>query len=305
MVEQSALDEARKQLSESEKIHSALVIGAGWVGRQIVLQLSAFGIRTSWLDQSPAALESGMTWLNNQGDVICTEQGWKISSDHFKQEVHTLTDLSHASDDMDLIVESVTEQSSAKRKVLTAASNRFPNSIIASNSSYFTPSVLQRFVTNAERFAHFHFHVPVWKTKLVDIAACPETSAKTIVRLEELSSRIDQKPLVQLIENPGYVFNWMLKSLIQSSLQLVQRKVTTPENVDMAWKSVTGMVVGPFGMMDQIGLDLVYQTMAAGRFIDGDEAWCPLMELLDPYIQAGKLGVKTGSGFYCYQDPIG
>jgi 3-hydroxybutyryl-CoA dehydrogenase len=73
----------------------------------------------------------------------------------------------------------------------------------------------------------------------------------------------------------------------------------------MAWKSVTGMVVGPFGMMDQIGLDLVYQTMAAGRFIDGDEAWCPLMELLDPYIQAGKLGVKTGSGFYCYQDPIG
>jgi len=55
MVEQSALDEAKKQLSESEKIHSALVIGAGWVGRQIVLQLSAFGIRTSWLDQSPAS----------------------------------------------------------------------------------------------------------------------------------------------------------------------------------------------------------------------------------------------------------
>lgn len=304
MVEQSALDVARKQLNDSEKIRSALVVGAGWVGRQIVLQLSAFGIRTSWLDQSPAALENGLAWLKNQGDVIRTEQGWNIKIDGWEPEVLAINDLSCAPDNIDLVIESVTEQSSAKRKVLSSVSKRFPNAIITSNSSYFTPSVLERFVTDAERFAHFHFHVPVWKTKLVDIAACPATSAKTIIKLEELSLRIEQKPLVQLIENPGYVFNWMLKSLIQSSLQLVQRKVTTPENVDMAWKSVTGMVVGPFGMMDQIGLDLVYQTMAAGRFIDGDDVWCPLMELLDPYIQAGKLGVKTGSGFYCYQDSL-
>ncbi|MCU0718906.1 MAG: 3-hydroxyacyl-CoA dehydrogenase NAD-binding domain-containing protein [Pirellula sp.] len=302
MVEQSALDAARKQLSESEKILSALVIGAGWVGRQIVLQLSAFGIKTSWFDQSPAALESGMRWLSNQGESIRVELGWKIENQPLGPNILAIHDISHARDDIDLVIESVTEQSSAKRKVLTAVSTRFPTAIIASNSSYFTPSVLQRFVTNPERFAHFHFHVPVWKTKLVDISACPETSAKTIARLEELSLRIEQKPLVQLIENPGYVFNWMLKSLIQSSLQLVQRKVTTPENVDMAWKSVTGMVIGPFGMMDQIGLDLVYQTMAAGRFIDGDDAWSPLMELLEPYIQAGKLGVKTGAGFYCYQE---
>ena len=303
MVEQSALDAARKQLNESEKVRSALVIGAGWVGRQIVLQLSSFGIQTTWLDQSSAALENGMAWLKNQGEAIRNEHGWMNDGNNSRKDVETLSDLSHLTHDVDLVIESVTEQSSAKRKVLTAASEHFPAAIITSNSSYFTPSVLQRFVSNPSRFAHFHFHVPVWKTKLVDIAACPLTSAKTIVRLEELSIRIDQKPLVQLIENPGYVFNWMLKSLIQSSLQLVQRGVTTPENVDMAWKSVTGMVIGPFGMMDQIGLDLVYQTMAAGRFIDGDEVWAPLMELLDPYIRAGKLGVKTGSGFYSYQEP--
>ncbi|MCU0710530.1 MAG: 3-hydroxyacyl-CoA dehydrogenase NAD-binding domain-containing protein [Pirellula sp.] len=303
MVEPAALDAARKQLTDSEKIRSALVVGAGWVGRQIVLQLSAFGIKTIWLDQSPEALNNAVAWLNNQGESIRVEQGWKAVNEPLGPSVLAIHDISQARDDIDLVIESVTEQSSAKRKVLTAVSQRFPNAIIASNSSYFTPSVLQRFVSNPERFAHFHFHVPVWKTKLVDIAACPDTCAKTLVRLEELSTRIDQKPLVQLIENPGYVFNWMLKSLIQSSLQLVQRQVTTPEKVDMAWKSVTGMVIGPFGMMDQIGLDLVYQTMAAGRFVDGDDVWSPLMELLEPYIQAGKLGVKTGSGFYCYQDP--
>jgi 3-hydroxybutyryl-CoA dehydrogenase len=214
----------------------------------------------------------------------------------------TVGELISVPENVALVIESVTEQSSAKRKVLNAVSRQFPHAIIASNSSYFTPSVLQRFVQGAERFAHFHFHVPVWKTRLVDIAAGPETDARTIVRLEELSNRIEQKPLIQLIENPGYVFNWMLKSLIQSSLQLVKRGVATPENVDMAWKSVTSMPIGPFGMMDQIGLDLVYQTMAAGRFVDGDEVWSPLMELLDPYIEAGRLGVKTGSGFYVYNE---
>lgn len=302
MVEPAALDAARKQLDDSEKIRSTLVVGAGWVGRQIVLQLSAFGVKTSWFDQSAAALESGMAWLKHHGERISSEQGWGLLEDGFNTSVQVVHELSKAPDDIQLVIESVTEQSSAKRKVLTVVSERFPNAIITSNSSYFTPSVLKRFVANPERFAHFHFHVPVWKTKLVDIAACPDTSPKTMVLLEELSSRIHQKPLVQLIENPGYVFNWMLKSLIQSSLQLVQRNVTTPENVDMAWKSVTGMAVGPFGMMDQIGLDLVYQTMAAGRFVDGDDVWSPLMDYLTPYIQSGRLGVKTGSGFYHYDD---
>lgn len=302
MVELSALDFARKQLTDSEKIRSVLVVGAGWVGRQIVLQLSMFGIKTSWFDQSTFALDGGMDWLNTQGASLREQLVGTIPGDGVSP-VTKLESLTNSDAQIDLVIESVTEQSSAKRKVLTVVSKEFPEAIVTSNSSYFTPSVLQRFVEKPNRFAHFHFHVPVWKTKLVDIAAGQETDAMTIVKLEELAQRIEQKPLVQLIENPGYVFNWMLKSLIQSSLQLVQRNVTTPENVDMAWKSVTGMPIGPFGMMDQIGLDLVYQTMAAGRFVDGDEAWTPLMEILDPYLQSGKLGVKTGSGFYSYQEP--
>ncbi|XZE18452.1 3-hydroxyacyl-CoA dehydrogenase NAD-binding domain-containing protein [Pirellulaceae bacterium SH449] len=302
MVEPSALESARSQLTPTDQIQTVLVIGAGWVGRQIVLQLAAFGVQVYWFDQFPAALNNGLDWLRGNGATIPSECGWRSDINEILSHVEIVDDLTKVSSNIALVIESVTEQSSAKRKVLSTVSKQFPQAIIASNSSYFTPSVLQRFVERPNRFAHFHFHVPVWKTRLVDIAACPETDAHTIVRLEELSNRIEQKPLVQLIENPGYVFNWMLKGLIQSSLQLVQRGVTTPENVDMAWKSVTGMPIGPFGMMDQIGLDLVYQTMSAGRFVDGDEVWSPLMELLDPYIEAGHLGVKTGSGFYVYNE---
>lgn len=302
MVEPSALESARFQLTTTDKIQTALVVGAGWVGRQIVLQLAAHDVQVYWFDQFPAALTQGLEWLRDNGATIKAESDWKPDLREILSRIITVAELASVPESIALVIESVTEQSSAKRKVLNAVSRQFPHAIIASNSSYFTPSVLQRFVQGAERFAHFHFHVPVWKTRLVDIAAGPETDARTIVRLEELSNRIEQKPLIQLIENPGYVFNWMLKSLIQSSLQLVKRGVTTPENVDMAWKSVTSMPIGPFGMMDQIGLDLVYQTMAAGRFVDGDEAWSPLMELLDPYIEAGRLGVKTGSGFYEYNE---
>jgi 3-hydroxybutyryl-CoA dehydrogenase len=203
---------------------------------------------------------------------------------------------------IDLAIESVSEQVSAKRKVLQQLSERLAEeSIIASNSSYFTPSILERFVTRPERFVHYHFHVPVWRTKLVDIAAGPSTQAIVLAKLEELSRRIQQVPLTQTVENSGYVFNAMLKSVIQSALQLVQKGVTTPEQVDFAWKSVMGMPIGPFGMMDQIGLDLVYQTMATARFVDGDSVWQPLMEWLEPYIASGKLGVKSGKGFYRYE----
>ena len=160
--------------------------------------------------------------------------------------------------------------------------------------------MMQPHVISPERFANFHFHVPVWRATLVDIASGPMTDDATVQRLVDLSIRIGQTPLVQRIENPGYVFNWMLKALLQSALQLVDRKVAQPADIDMAWKKVTGMPIGPFGIMDQIGVDLIHQTMSHARFVDGDEEWQPLVDILQPYVDSNRLGVKTGHGFFDY-----
>ena len=276
-------------LGGATPIQKVVVIGAGWVGRQIVGQCAAHGVSVWWVDKSEHALQSGIQWLGG------SESPWE----KMVAPVVACRSLADTPDEIDLVIESVSEQISVKRQVFKEVSKRYDSHVIvASNSSYFTPSMLKRFVESPERFSHLHFHVPVWRTKLVDIASCDETSAEVLERLQSFAARIGQHALVQRVENPGYVFNWMLKSLLQSALQLKANGVASPEEIDFAWKQVTNMELGPFGIMDQIGIDLIHQTMSAGRFVDGDAVWQPLIDQLQPLIDANKLGVKTGEGFY-------
>lgn len=279
-------------------IRRVCVIGAGWVGRQIVGQSLSHGISVWWVDKSSEALSSGEQWLKSEATLSQVGDGWP-NKDASIGTLVLSSDLSEVPEDIDLVIESVSEQISVKRQVFREVSNRFASTtIVTSNSSYFTPSMLKRFVKNPERFAHLHFHVPVWRTRLVDIVAGPETNEVVLTSLRSFAERIGQHALVQRVENPGYVFNCMLKSLLQSALQLKVKGVATPEEIDFAWKQVTNMELGPFGIMDQIGIDLIHQTMSAGRFVDGDEVWQPLIDELQPFVDQNKLGVKTGEGFY-------
>ncbi len=285
-------------------IQQVLVVGAGWVGRQIVGQFTAHGIDVWWLDRSPEALRSGLDWLQSPSTFETISGYWPEGGwDGIPQRVHGITSLDSAPNAIDLVLETVTEQVSVKRRVFQETSRRYASpTVIASNSSYMTPSILDRFVESPERYAHLHFHVPVWRTQFVDIASSPRTNEETISRLVCFAERIGQHPLVERVENPGYVFNWMLRSLMQSALQLHAKQVANPEEIDLAWKQVTGMELGPFGIMDQIGLDLIHQSMSSARFIDGDEVWQPLIDQLQPLIDANKLGVKSGEGFYRYRE---
>ena len=288
--------------SNAVPINRALIIGAGWTGRQIAGQMASHGLQVMLIDNSPQALELSRSWILDQRASFYENGYWpNVSESDLASRIETSTSLDSVSGEYDLVLESVSEQFSLKRRILKAASIHFESpTIIASNSSYFTPSMMQPHVVSPARFANLHFHVPIWRATLVDIATSPLTDELTVIRLEALAHRIGQTPLIQRVENPGYVFNWMLKALLQSSLQLLDRKVAEPADIDMAWKKVTGMELGPFGMMDQIGVDLIHQTMSHARFIDGDEEWQPLVDLLKPYVESNRLGLKIGEGFFKY-----
>ena len=289
-------------IATSPPIQRALIIGAGWTGRQIAGQMASHGLDVLLVDRDASALDVSRTWILDQRESFVEQGYWPdVSHDQLANRINTANDIDGVAGEFDLVLESVSEQFSLKRRIIKSYSERFPSpTIIASNSSYFTPSMMQLHVISPERFANFHFHVPVWRATLVDIASGPMTDDATVQRLVVLSIRIGQTPLVQRIENPGYVFNWMLKALLQSALQLVDRKVAQPADIDMAWKKVTGMPIGPFGIMDQIGVDLIHQTMSHARFVDGDEEWQPLVDILQPYVDSNRLGVKTGQGFFDY-----
>jgi 3-hydroxybutyryl-CoA dehydrogenase len=292
-------------------VRRVAIVGAGWTGRQIAGQMAAFGVGVTLIDSVRSALEASRDWILAQRPRFCAEGFWpeigESLLDNRLRFAIPSDPLANQFDDPegvpDLLLESVPEQASLKRRILRNYSMVLPPStMIASNSSYFTPSTFSPHIVAPERFAHFHFHVPIWRATIVDIASAPETGQETRDRLIDLAVRIGQTPIVNRVENTGYVFNFMLKGLLQSALQLFDRGVVSPDEIDLAWRKATGMPVGPFGIMDQIGLDIMQQTMSNARFVDGDEVWGPLLEHVKKLVDQGKLGVKTGSGFFEYPD---
>jgi 3-hydroxybutyryl-CoA dehydrogenase len=297
----------------SRNIERVAIIGAGWTGRQIAGQMVTHGVRVILCDESSGALNTSRAWILSNLNAFESQGYWPATS---QEQVDERLELVHPDflfggdqaatvaegvRGVGLVLECIPEQVALKRRVLKRASEVFgETTIVASNSSYFVPSTFSKHVRHPERYAHFHFHVPIWKATVVDVAAGPQTSEETLGRLSLLAHKIGQTPIVQRRENSGYVFNAMLKSVLKSALELLDRDVATAEDIDLAWRKATGMPIGPFGIMDQIGLDILLQTMSNGRFVDGDDVWSPLIAKLQPYIDAGHLGVKTGKGFYDY-----
>ena len=287
---------SRRSIMQS--IENVLVVGAGWVGRQIAARFAQHGVSVWLLDRDQrvcddalawiAALDGAVTWLDR---VRCSPP---------LQELAAPKDGTPPR--VDLAIESIPEQLSLKKRVLREVSRALPPpTIIASNSSYFVPSMLGQFVDHPERFAHLHFHVPVLHDSVVDIVGGPETSAAVIEALRQAVIRVGQDPLVLRKEHPGYVFNWLLQAVLRAALELAALDVADPPDIDRAWKSVTGMPLGPFGIMDRIGLDVTEQVLSNARWAAPSEADIDqLLTLLGEYTRRGDLGVKSGQGFYPY-----
>ncbi len=285
----------------TKPIERVLIVGAGWTGKQIASQIAAFGLSAFVVDSNTSIL------ANLHSDCLQYAQEQVLSGlwsqeqiDALKRNLHVLQqDLRETR--VDLILESVSESSSIKRKVLKEYSSLFDeDAVIASNSSYFLPSQLSRYVVKPERFAHLHFHVPVAYANLVDIVPCAQCDPSVVQRLTQFAEKIGQVPLVQTTENPGYVFNWMLQSVLKSALQLIDNQVATPAQIELAWKTVTKMPLGPIGIIDRIGVDVVLQVLRNARWSGQDESIDRLIAILEPLVEQGKLGWKTGEGFFKY-----
>ena len=290
-----------------QSTETVVIVGAGWTGRQIAGQMLSFGLRVILCDPHRGALDASAEWILENLEPFASEGHWpKCSASEIHEnlqllELDSLLGEPSRYGRIELVLESVPEQAALKRRLLKELSEAFgPETILASNSSYFVPSTFSRHVKAPERYAHFHFHVPIWKATVVDVAACPQTAKETLDRLTRLAIKIGQTPIVQTVENSGYIFNAMLKSVLRSALELLDRGIADPAQIDLAWTKATGMPTGPFGIMDQIGLDLMLQTMSNARFVEGDQVWSPLIARIEPLVDAGHLGVKTGQGFFKY-----
>lgn len=284
----------------AKQIQNILIIGSGTLGLRIGLRCAIDGFNVKMYDINESSLQKA---LATQAKLLSNLVKKGLITEGIAQEAQArilvTTDKAEAVKNIDLVSESVTEDLEIKKKVYAAFAPLFEDqTIITTNTSYLLPSMLADDSGCPERFCAWHFH-DVFTMNVVDIMPHQDTSPEVIEVLMSLSKTIHQIPVLIHKENHGYIFNQMLLALIGSAGDLLTRDVATIQDIDKSWMGNTKMPIGPFGILDQVGLETAWHV-TKGRT---DNRSLRFAELLKSYVDAGKLGIKTGEGFYKYPNP--
>jgi len=286
------------------KIQKVLILGAGTMGQQIGYQCAACGLDVTLFDMSEEALKKALVTMPKIGKTMVT--GGRISKEAAEgamERVRICTDAREAGKDADLISESIPEDPKLKSKVFASFNGICPDhTIFTTNTSTLLPSMIAAQTGRPDRFAALHFH-DVRVTNVVDIMPHPGTSKETLEAIREFVVRIDQYPIELKKEQPGYVFNTMLSQLFASAMTLASREVASIEDIDRAWMGIMQTPVGPFGIMDSIGLETVWKVTDYWANTTKDPQSRQNGDFVKRFVDAGDLGVKSGKGFYSYPNP--
>jgi 3-hydroxybutyryl-CoA dehydrogenase len=275
------------------------VIGAGTMGSGIAQVAAAAGLPVRMIDASAEALNKGVQRV--QDSLARLAKKGTISSadaDATAKRIRPAADLAEAKDS-DIVIEAIFEDETVKRdtwKKLDAVCR--PGAIFASNTSSISITRLAAMVKNPERFAGMHFFNPVPVMKLVEVIRGNRTSDETCAAVVELSKRLGKTP-IEVNDYPGFVSNRVLMPLINEAIFAVYEGVAKPEAIDEIFKLGMAHPMGPLTLADFIGLDVCLNIMEVLVRGFGDPKYrpCPLLRQM---VDSGKLGRKTGMGFYKY-----
>lgn len=281
-------------------IKNICILGGGTLGSRVALQAAISGfnvtlydIHQKSLDFSLSTMEKILRQLQKSGQI---NKGQDLE---ILAQIKFTLDPEEAVKDADFINESVTEDADIKKKVWRLFGELAPEkTIFTTNTSYMLASMFAEDSGRPGRFCAFHFH-DVFYSRVVDIMPHPETDPALIPILEDLGRKLNQVPVILKKENPGYIFNTMLMALLGAAGKLLTGEIASVEDVDRSWMVNFHMPMGPFGILDTIGLDTAWHVTHKMP----DRASVAFAALLKSYIDQGKLGEKTGEGFYTYPNP--
>jgi 3-hydroxybutyryl-CoA dehydrogenase len=283
-----------------EDINKVLILGAGTLGLRVGLQSAISGFETTIYDISEKALD---TAIQTQAGILkmLIRHGklTEAQAEEAKARLTFTTDAEAAADDADFLNESVTENLDLKRKVWEQFGALCPEkTLFTTNTSYLLGSQIADASGRPERFCNFHFH-DVFYSNVVDVMPHSGTEAWINDLLMELGKKLWQTPVFVQKENHGYIFNYMLMALIGAAGSLKTMDIGSIEDIDRSWMGNFKMEMGPFGILDTVGLETAWHITSS----QPDKKSQAFAALLKTYVDAGKLGVKTGEGFYKYPNP--
>ena len=287
------------------EIRRVLIVGSGTMGMEIGLQCALHGVEVVLADAVPEVLAAVPARMRAYGaGIVAAGHLDATGLDAALARVGTVADATTAAPGADLVIECVPEDPVLKGRVFAGLNDACPpRTIFATNTSMLLPSMFAAATGRPDRFAALHFHLPVWSSNVADVMPHPGTSPETVEALVAFARRIGQSPIRLERENVGYVFNAIYSAINRESMTLVANGVTTFEDVDRAWMGIFKMPIGPFGMLDDVGLDTVWHITDYWARTLGDAQLRRNADLLRGYLDRGCLGSKSGEGFYRYPDP--
>lgn len=287
-----------------EEIRNILIIGAGTMGQQIAFQCAVSGYDTVLYDVESAVLEKSMKRITKlAGSFRNSGRPAPGEIETALKRIRWSSDPEDAAKKADFVSESVPEDPVLKARVFSQFNMLCPvHTIFTTNTSTLIPSMFAEATGRPEKFAALHFH-DIRVTNIVDIMPHAGTSAETLALIQAFAARIGQVPILLKKENYGYVFNAMLSEVFKAAQGLAAGGVAAVEDIDRAWMGIMHTPVGPFGMMDSIGLDTVWKITDYWANKLNDRQALTNAAFMKGYVDAGKLGAKCGQGFYKYPDP--
>ncbi len=283
------------------EIKTIAVIGAGTMGRGIAHASAYGGYRTILEDISPEMLEQGLDWIRQTFEEgIARGKVTPDQRDTALARITTARSVEDACREADLTIEAVPEDMELKIEIFTLL-DRFakPGAIFASNTSSLSITEITSGMFHVEQCVGMHFFNPVPKMKLLEIVQALETSADTIAACREVGRRMG-KEVVVVRDSPGFITSRINALIGNEAFAMLEAGIATAEDIDKAVKLGLNHPMGPFELVDLVGLDVrlsileyLHQTLG--------EKYRP-NPLLRQYVKAGRLGRKSGRGVYDYSE---
>jgi 3-hydroxybutyryl-CoA dehydrogenase len=270
-----------------------LVVGAGQMGSGIAQVVAASGRRVSLYDAAPGAVERGLAGMEKSLARLAEKGGTAPAS--VLARVAPVEDIVAA----DLLIEAVVEDAAVKEEIFRRADAVLPaQALLASNTSSIPITSLAAATSRPDRVIGMHFFNPVPVLKLVEVIRGLETSDETVRAIVALAADLGKTP-VEARDLPGFVSNRILMPFINEAAYALLEGVAEPEAIDTIATLGFAHPMGPLALADLIGLDTCVAIMDVLHEGFGDPKFAPC-PLLRQYVLAGRLGRKTGRGFYSY-----
>ena len=270
-----------------------LVVGAGQMGGGIAQVVAASGRRVSLHDEVPGAVDRALGAMATSLGKLAEKGG--ADPDDVIGRVAAVEDLVSA----DLLIEAVVEDADVKTEIFRRADAVLPShAILASNTSSIPIATLAAATTRPDKVIGMHFFNPVPVLKLVEVIRAAQTSDETAAAIVALAEELGKTP-AQANDFPGFVSNRILMPFLNEAAYALMEGVAEAEAIDTIAKLGFAHPIGPLALADLIGLDTCVSIMEVLHEGLGDPKYAPC-PLLRQHVAAGRLGRKSGRGFYEY-----